>query len=116
LRELRQQAFLRGDLWHERRLDAALGERRRGSGTDRSDRRKRPARTPQHLARRERARHDDPVVALDVELFRPDRLQLDQRAAHDVVPERLEPAGERLELLSRARDDHAQPLRGGSHP
>jgi hypothetical protein len=32
------------------------------------------------------------------------------------MPELLDPPGERLDLLGRPRDDHAQPLTGGTHP
>ena len=70
--------------------------------------RKIAAAAPSELVRAARARDHDPVVAGDVDLVRPGRLELEQRAEHDLEPERLEPLGERLGLLARPRDDHAQ--------
>jgi hypothetical protein len=70
----------------------------------------------EQLTRSKRTRDDDPVVAADVDLLRPDRLELDQRTTDYLELERFDPSGERLELLARAGHDHSQALRSGSHP
>jgi hypothetical protein len=59
---------------------------------------------------------DRPVIAVEVDRVRSSGLELDQRAPNDLVPELLDAPGERLDLLGRTGDDHAQPLRGGTHP
>src|SRR5437763_1015081 len=75
-----------------------------------------PIETAGQLARAARAGDDDPVVAGGVDGLRADRLDLDQRAEHGRVPERLDPLRELPGLLGRPRDDDAQAPGSGSHP
>src|SRR5439155_10915376 len=71
---------------------------------DRSHLRQLAACSARQLLGTVRARDDHPLVALDVDWLL-ERLDLDQRALDDFVPELLEPRGERARLLTRARDD-----------
>ena len=72
---------------------------------DRSHPRGRPGHPPPQLARAVDARDDHPVVAGDVDRLVPERLDLEQRAVDDLVPERLQPADQLLLLALRPRDD-----------
>src|SRR5438067_10316299 len=115
-RELRDEAFLRRDAGDERRFDPVLAKGRGRAGPDRGDRRELAAAPAGQLARGARTGDDDPVVAGGVDGLRADRLDLDQRAEHGRVPERLDPLRELPGLLGRPRDDDAQAPGSGSHP
>src|SRR6266542_1824476 len=106
--ELRDETFLRGDARHEGRLDAVVAQRSRRTRADRGHRRPPAAASDGQLADGIRARDDDPVVLRELEVSGAGGLELDQRAADDLVPECLEAFGERLRLLPRPRHDHPQ--------
>ena len=93
-----------------------LAQCRRRTGPDCGDARELAAAALDELASAALARHDHPAVAADVHLGRAYRLELDQRAEHDLEAELLQPLRERLGLLARSCNDDAQAARGGSHP
>jgi hypothetical protein len=71
-----------------------------------------------------RARHDRPLVPGAVDRLVRGALDLDQRAGHHLVTERLQPRDERPRLRARARHDHLhagassgrlRPFRGGGN-
>ena len=78
-----------------------MAERISRSAPDRGDARQSPPDAPEQLAGAVGARHDDPVVAVDVDRLVAERLDLEQWAMDDVVAELLEPRNE-LFLLARA--------------
>ena len=88
----------------------------RRTGPDCGDARELAATALGELASAARARHDHPAVAADVHLGRADRLELDQRAEHELEAELLQPLRERAGLLTRPRHDDAQAIMSGSHP
>ena len=98
-RQLREQPLLRRDA-------RARGRRRPSAVGRRAARSPRPAAACRAAAARARgavrARDDDPVVAGDVDRLVAERLDLDQRADDDLVPERLEPPRELVRLRPAA--------------
>src|SRR5205085_4757721 len=109
LRELGREALLSRDARDEGRIGSGLAQGGRRARSDGGEAWEVAPRTPEELACAERAGDDGPVVPADVHGRRAGRLELDQRAADDLVAERLDAPCERLELLTRACDDHAQP-------
>ena len=117
----RTRAARRADLPGSRRPGPGRRRRRRPRSPRRS-RRPAPA-CPASAAAAPgavRARDDHPVVAGDVDRIVAERLDLDQRAAHDLVPERLDaaasssswPGGRVTTILTRRRRGaRARPLR-----
>jgi hypothetical protein len=106
-----EQPFLR----RRPRDQVGAAERVGGRPADGRDALRRTAHTAPELARRVRAREDDPVVARDVDRVVAERFDRHERHVRDLVPERTEPLDERRLLTRRARDDDA----GGawwSHP
>src|SRR5439155_26865020 len=110
------EPFLRRDSRDEGWLRTGLAKSRGCPRADCGDSGQLASGATEQLLGAEGAGDDHPVVAVDVDAGRPGRLELDQRTADDLVAEPLDAAGERLELLTRPGDDHAQPPRGGSHP
>ena len=68
-----------------------MAERISRRAPDRGDARQRPPGAPQQLASAVGARHDDPVVALNVDGLVAERLDLEQWAVDDSWPSCREP-------------------------
>ena len=98
--ELGEQPLLRRHGRHEVGAAERLGRRR----ADRGQARHLADRPPPELAGAVRARHDDPVVAGDVDRVVAERLDRDQRAVDDLVAEALE-AGDEIPLLALGSSD-----------
>ena len=105
-RQLGEQPLLRRDARDE--VGAAARARASASAVPRpiaAIRARRRGEAARELARAVRARDDDPVVAATGRRLVAERLDPDQRAAHDLVAERLETGDERVGLRLRTRDD-----------